>query len=475
MRMTSSRAAAPGLLDGLGLIGMGEIEPVVIAAVASELPMLLVGPHGTGKSLLLTRIAEALGHEWRHYNASLLSYDDLVGYPVPDGRGGLDWLRTPATIWDAEAVFLDEINRCRPDLQNKLFPIIHERRVQGIALERLRFRWSAMNPAPGDDEDEDAGGDRYAGAEPLDAALADRFPFVVPMPDWRGLSASDQDRLLLADLTPVAEEAVARFRTAVDEARARYEASLAAPDADIAVYVRTVLRNLDEAGVRCSARRGAALVRTILAVRATGIVTRDDAALVALRNGLPQRASGGTVAEHKVVAAHREALLASKAAPGDALAKLLAIRDRFDRTVAALESPGLDPAVRSSVVADGWTDLPDGQREAVALFAFEDGRADGLLGAVASQLAAAYAMVTTPQGVHEVVATRSPRHDGWSAISTKLAGMEPGPETALLENLLVGLWGAKRIGRNEDVALVIRAWKAARTKLARRQVKGKAA
>jgi|NGEPerStandDraft_6_1074524.scaffolds.fasta_scaffold375051_2 hypothetical protein len=22
-------------------------------------------------------------------NASLLSYDDLVGYPVPDGRGGL--------------------------------------------------------------------------------------------------------------------------------------------------------------------------------------------------------------------------------------------------------------------------------------------------------------------------------------------------------------------------------------------------
>jgi len=122
MTSTRTKAGSSGLLDGLGLVGLGEIEPVVIAAVAAELPILLVGPHGTGKSLLLTRIAEALGLTWRHYNASLLSYDDLVGYPVPDGHGGLDWLRTPATIWDAEAVFLDEINRCRPELQNKLFP-----------------------------------------------------------------------------------------------------------------------------------------------------------------------------------------------------------------------------------------------------------------------------------------------------------------------------------------------------------------
>src|SRR5450759_4450061 len=122
VRMAPSRArpGKPRLLDGLGLIGLDGLEPVVVAAVAAELPILLIGPHGTGKSLLLLRVAEALGLAWRHYNASLLSYDDLVGYPVPDGRGGLDWLRTPATIWDAEAVFLDAINRCPPELQKKL-------------------------------------------------------------------------------------------------------------------------------------------------------------------------------------------------------------------------------------------------------------------------------------------------------------------------------------------------------------------
>lgn len=41
-----------------------------------------------GQSWLLTRLAEALGLELCHYKASLLSYDALVGYPLPDQRGG---------------------------------------------------------------------------------------------------------------------------------------------------------------------------------------------------------------------------------------------------------------------------------------------------------------------------------------------------------------------------------------------------
>lgn len=81
------------------------------------------------ESYVLERIATVLKLTWRHYNASLLNYDDLVGYPLPNARGELDFVRTPASIWDAEIVFFDEISRCRADLQNKLFPILHERRI----------------------------------------------------------------------------------------------------------------------------------------------------------------------------------------------------------------------------------------------------------------------------------------------------------------------------------------------------------
>ena len=66
----------------LGLHGLEGIAPVLIAALATEEPLLLVGPHGTAKSLLLTRIAAALGLEFRHYNASLLSFD-----PAPKQAG----------------------------------------------------------------------------------------------------------------------------------------------------------------------------------------------------------------------------------------------------------------------------------------------------------------------------------------------------------------------------------------------------
>ncbi len=181
---TKSRAASVDhtagngkLLYGIGLIGLSDLEPIILAALATEEPLLLIGSHGTGKSLLLTRIAEALGLAFRHYNASLPNFDDLVGFPLPGKNGSLEYVKTPASIWGAEAVIFDEISRCRPDIQNKLFPIVHERRVQGILLDGLRYRWAAMNPPVSEDEDEG-----YIGSEPLDSALADRFAFVVKMP-----------------------------------------------------------------------------------------------------------------------------------------------------------------------------------------------------------------------------------------------------------------------------------------------------
>jgi MoxR-like ATPase len=95
-------------------------------------PLLLIGPHGTGKSYLLNRLAAALRLQHRHYNASLLNFDDLVGYPLPNGSGGLDYIQTPAAIWGAQWVFIDEISRCRAEVQNKLFSMVHERCVQGL-------------------------------------------------------------------------------------------------------------------------------------------------------------------------------------------------------------------------------------------------------------------------------------------------------------------------------------------------------
>ena len=84
-----------GMLQRLGIVGLATIEAPIVAALATDSPLLLIGSHGTAKSLLLTRIAAALGLTFRHYNASLLNFDDLVGFPLPGKDGALEYVQTP--------------------------------------------------------------------------------------------------------------------------------------------------------------------------------------------------------------------------------------------------------------------------------------------------------------------------------------------------------------------------------------------
>jgi len=75
---SAAKSRAGFLTKSLGLEGWERLEPVILASLASEEPMLLVGRHGAAKSFLLERLAEALGLEFRFYNASLVNFDDLV-------------------------------------------------------------------------------------------------------------------------------------------------------------------------------------------------------------------------------------------------------------------------------------------------------------------------------------------------------------------------------------------------------------
>ena len=67
------------ITEPLGLYGWRKLEPVLLAALLSEEPLLLVGSHGCAKSFVLERLAESLGMTFRSYNASLLNA------ALPDG------------------------------------------------------------------------------------------------------------------------------------------------------------------------------------------------------------------------------------------------------------------------------------------------------------------------------------------------------------------------------------------------------
>jgi hypothetical protein len=200
--------------------------------------------------------------------ASLINYDDLVGIPVPDEtKSSLRNITTPTAIWDAEVVFVDELNRTRPDLQNKLFPIIHERRVQGVELEKLRYRWAAMNPATNGEHDEQ---ELYLGTEPLDPALADRFGFLIEVPDWSDLSEAERTDVLL-DQFRAPHEFPMQIPALVEESTAIFRELCARPPIQLCGYFVALESQLRAAGTRFSSRRMTTLFRTSLGIQASRI------------------------------------------------------------------------------------------------------------------------------------------------------------------------------------------------------------
>lgn len=349
------------LLRSLNLFGLDHLDPVILAALADERPLLLVAPHGTAKSELLNRLAVVLGLAHRHYNASLIAFDDLLGYPVPNAaRDGLTYLRTPGDLWEAESVFLDENSRCRPETQNKLFSIVHEKRVQGLPLDRLRYRWAAMNPpATADMGDED---EVYEGSLPLDPALADRFPWVLPLPTLAELGRDDRLALIDGgDLPPASAPdiagLVARTREVLaDASRERRDWA--------AAYVDALVPSLLASKLGVSGRRAVHLAKSVHAVHAAMTVLNlkadlPGAAFLALRYGLPQRAQGRKIEESRLMAIHREALASAGQPAESPWHALRAIADPVERIAAALPHiPGrLSRAEVSTLVSDAFAGL----------------------------------------------------------------------------------------------------------------------
>ena len=457
----------PSLLADLGVIGMEPIEPVVLAALITGEPLLLIGPHGTAKSYLLNRIAVALGLQWRHYNASLLNFDDLVGYPLPNGNGSLQYVQTPSSIWDAEVVFFDEISRCRPDLQNKLFPIIHERRVQGIALDKLIYRWSAMNPPLGEVDDDQG----YRGSEPLDQALADRFAFVLEMPAWNQFDEQQQERIILCGDDGISPLAAKRLRERIQAGRLMLPSVRELLGDKLATYVRLVMALLCQAELGLSPRRGGMLLRNILALHTARLLVEPDAnvgesCLLALTHSFPQRALGVEVSRIKVLKCHREAWRAAALDNDDPRRLLMMEPDPLRRALRAARIKSLSSPEFSGIVADCLASLRLGGRHALATALFESGAAGNLVAAVAEQCGQLYGMVVTPQSLHETVMANSTRHRLWQRIVAVLARMTPDdPETTFASNLLVGLFASGEFSVEADVDQILDAWQQTRSQV----------
>jgi MoxR-like ATPase len=173
------------LFPRLGIYGWKEAdENLALSSLLTGDPVLLVGSHGTAKTGLFMKIAEALGLRAISYDASKALFEDVLGFPNPKGllEGRVSYIASDVTIWDKEFVLIDELNRAQAEMQNKWLEIIRSRRVMG-AETAVSWVWAAMNPKS------------YSATHTLDDALVGRFAMFVYPPEVLSMDEADRARV----------------------------------------------------------------------------------------------------------------------------------------------------------------------------------------------------------------------------------------------------------------------------------------
>jgi len=308
-----------------------------------------------------------------------------------------------------------------------------------------------MNPP---DRDEDDSG--YLGSEPLDTALADRFPFVIDMPAWRTFTKEQQLEVIQSGDQSIDPVHAQRLVQAIARTKSLLALTSEALEEGMAAYVQTMFALLLQAGIALSPRRCAMLYRACLSVNAAAMAIDSkasvtDTTLLALRSSLPQRALGIAISEVKLLSAHKEAMRLIQLAPNDPFKAILCESDPVEKIRLAVAAYKLPKPEFSRVIADALAQLPLGGREAAIVHLFETGAVGRLNAAVASQAGDVYKDIVVASQFSETIHASNGRFITWNKVKSLLAGLNPQElRDNLQANTIATLFAQKKLATPED-------------------------
>jgi len=138
---------------------------LVAPQAAKKSSILMRGPHGIGKSQLVQQIADDIEMPIIDRRLSQMSEGDLVGLPeLVDGVTRFcppDWYARACR--EPVVLFLDELNRATPEVQQAAFQIVLDRELNGHRLHADTLIYAAVNASADYQVNE------------MDPALLDRF------------------------------------------------------------------------------------------------------------------------------------------------------------------------------------------------------------------------------------------------------------------------------------------------------------
>ena len=177
------------IMEQLGIYGWTlDDENLALASLLTGDPLLLIGAHGSAKTQVAYKVAQAMARKFLAYDASKALFEDVLGFPNVESlkAGRVEYVASAVTIWDKDFVLIDEINRALPELQAKWLEIIRSRKIMGFPTT-VKWVWAAMNPMHS----------AYNGTQVMDAALVGRFAMFLYSPE--ALDMEEQDRIRVVE------------------------------------------------------------------------------------------------------------------------------------------------------------------------------------------------------------------------------------------------------------------------------------
>jgi len=166
----------------------------MIEVLPKEIPVMLEGVHGIGKSEVISQILTKMGYETvTLFVGQMADAGDFIGLPdrvdvtYKDDQGNEKTSKLtefcPPKWWPIDhssekklAIFLDEANRGKPEINQCLMDMILNRKLNGLVLPENTRIFGAINPLS----------EEYHTLE-MDAAFCDRWllvPFSPDVDEW---------------------------------------------------------------------------------------------------------------------------------------------------------------------------------------------------------------------------------------------------------------------------------------------------